>query len=101
MTTTEIRALETELRAEHDSSEWLGESYCWTCRVLEPCHAIRAADALALLVAVAEDAGLSAALMLEAELYQGSDGAPMKQLAWPRVRTSLAHALAALAEAKL
>ena len=105
MTTTEIRALEAEIHAEHfecpydrdcDSAYPNGRPpegegrHCDSCGPPWPCHAIRAADALALLVAVAE---------------AGNGDHRIEHEAWGhydhRRWCKLCMALAALAEAKL
>ena len=89
MTTTEIRALEAKLRKTHTVVGDGGEHpyRCEACYEWGKCSSIHAADALALLVAVAE----------AANFYVGSLNSNRDTSAYAAVH----KALAALAEAKL
>ena len=88
MTTTEISALVAELRRHRNLDSYKRDcQYCMMCGEDWPCPGIRAADALALLVAVVE----------AANFYVGSLNSNRETSAYAAVH----KALTALAEAKL
>ena len=101
MSTEEIRALEEELRRHRNLDSYKRDCpYCMMCGEDWPCPGIRAADALALLVAVAESAepfADSEPFRRAAEMRDPGRVPCFVNTEWA---TALRDALAALAEAK-